>query len=171
MESKKFRQYVGILAAVVFYYLIHEGAHLVSALAMGVFKSVRFMGVGMQIDVNSELMTSAQMGIFCAVGAIATLVAAYVLVALTGRICKNQGKLLKSTMYYITIAMLLLDPCYLSILCGFFGGGDMNGIALLIPEAVARVIAGVLLVLNAIVFWKVVLPQYQKTFAEASDMQ
>ena len=35
-------------------------------------------------------------------------------------------------------SLLLLDPLYLSVLCGFFGGGDMNGIALLCPEWAAR---------------------------------
>lgn len=42
------------------------------------------------------------------------------------------------------MVMLLLDPLYLSILCGFFGGGDMNGISLLVPEAMARIGYGVL---------------------------
>lgn len=35
-------------------------------------------------------------------------------------------------------SLLQLDPLYLSVLCGFFGGGDMNGIALLCPEWAAR---------------------------------
>ena len=38
----------------------------------------------------------------------------------------------------LVIAFLLLDPLYLSVLCSFFGGGDMNGIALLFPEWAAR---------------------------------
>jgi hypothetical protein len=67
---------------------------------------------------------------------------------------------------YITIAFLLLDPLYLSILCGFFGGGDMNGIDLLCPEWAARCLFGVLLIANALVFWKRVLPVYKKSFAE-----
>ena len=36
--SKRTRQYVSLIAAVVSYYLIHEGAHLLYALATGVFK-------------------------------------------------------------------------------------------------------------------------------------
>ena len=55
----------------------------------------------------------------------------YVLTLTSAQICKVKSKIFKACMYYITIAMLLLDPLYLSILCGFFGGGDMNGIALL----------------------------------------
>ena len=46
--SKRFRQYFGLLAAVISYYIIHEGAHLVAALYYGVFKGINFMGLGMQ---------------------------------------------------------------------------------------------------------------------------
>ena len=35
--NKKIRQYIGLAVAVLMYYLIHEGAHLVVALAQGVF--------------------------------------------------------------------------------------------------------------------------------------
>ncbi len=162
--SKRIRQYVGLLSAVAAYYLIHEGAHLIYALCIGVFKQINFMWLGIQIDVHNTAMTELQMGIFCIAGALATFIAAYALVLLTEKICHSQSKPFKAIMYYITIIMLLLDPIYLSILCGFFGGGDMNGISLLIPEIAARIIFGVLLVVNGAVFWKLVLPRYSKSF-------
>ena len=164
--SKRARQYIGLLAAIVFYYVIHEGAHLVYALGIGVFKQINFMGLGMQVDVYVEQMTSQQLGIFCIVGSIATTVVAYLLVILTDKIKDASSKCFKASMYYITIAMLLLDPVYLSILCGLFGGGDMNGISLFIPELIARIGYGVLLVLNSIVFFKIVLPKYQAGFKD-----
>ena len=111
-------------------------------------------------------MTNTQLGIFCAVGAVATLIAAYGLTLGTPAICKVESKVFKACMYYITMAMLLVDPLYLSVLCGFFGGGDMNGIALLVPEWAARAFFGVLLVINGILFWKVVLPKYRSAFAK-----
>ena len=58
--SKKARQYIGLLIAVVLYYVIHEGAHLVVALALGVFKQINIIGLGVQIDVMSEQMTSQE---------------------------------------------------------------------------------------------------------------
>ena len=67
-------------------------------------------------------------------------------------------------MYYITIAMLLIDPLYLSILCVFFGGGDMNGIALLFPELAVRIYFGVMLVIHCLLFWRIVLPMYKRAF-------
>ena len=45
LTNKRIRQCAGILSAVMVYYIIHEGAHLVYALAKGVFKQVNFMGV------------------------------------------------------------------------------------------------------------------------------
>lgn len=162
--SKRIRQYLGIVVAIIFYYLIHEGAHLLCALCMGVFKKIVFKGIGVQIDVYAERMTPGQLGVFCLVGAAATLLAGYVLVLLRRKICAVHSPLFRAVCYYITIAFLLIDPLYLSVLCGFFGGGDMNGIRLLCPEWVARSLFGVLAAVNVFVFWRVILPTYQKSF-------
>ena len=164
--SKRTRQYIGILAALAAYYLVHEGAHLLYALLTGVFKQIRLMGLGVQIDVCAERMTDTQLGIFCLVGALATFCIGYLLTALAKNICRAQSKLLRAVLYYITIAFLLLDPLYLSVLCGFFGGGDMNGIALLCPEWAARGLFGALLFVNGLVFWKRVLPVYRQSFSK-----
>ena len=110
--SKRARQYIGILAAVVVYYLVHEGAHLLYALFAGVFKQINFMGIGVQIDVYAGRMSEAQLGAFCLAGAVATFCGGYALVALAGKICCAKSKLLRAALYYITIAFLLLDPLY-----------------------------------------------------------
>ncbi len=165
MHEQKARQSIGILAALVSYYLIHEGAHLLYALSLGAFKTVSFLALGIQIDIFREGMTDPQLGIFCLVGAIATFLAGYLLVILCDRICKSANKIFKAAMYYTTIVLLLPDPLYLSILYGFFGGVDMNGIALLLPETGVRIGFGVLFLMNSIVFWKAVLPKYTVSFA------
>ena len=162
--NKRSRQYIGLFVAIIAYYVIHEGAHLIYALCIGVFKQINFMGLGMQIDVYAEQMTSQQLGVFCILGSVATTIVAYALVVFADRIKNMTSKVFKACMYYITIAMLLLDPLYLSLLCGLFGGGDMNGISLLISEIVARIGYGILLVVNAIVFFKIVLPKYKQGF-------
>ena len=123
------------------------------------------MGLGIQIDIYRELLTDTQVGIFCLVGAVASQIAAYLMVLLTKAICRSPSKLFKACCYYVTIALLLLDPVYLSVLCGFFGGGDMNGIALLVPEMTARIGFGSLLIINGIIFGKAVLPHYTKSFS------
>ena len=164
--NRRVRQYVGLLSAVIAYYLLHEGAHLLYALSIGAFKQVNLMGLGMQIDIYAEKMTQTQLGVFCLLGSVATLLMAYILIALTDKIRNISSKAVKACLYYITIAMLLIDPLYLSVLCGFFGGGDMNGIKLLVPEAAVRIIYGLVLMVNVFVFVKVVLPKYKLAFAD-----
>ena len=162
--SKKLRQYFGLLSAIAAYYLIHEGAHLLCALFMGVFRQMHFMGLGIQIDVYAQTMTPVQMGIFCLVGPAATAPTGWILTAFTDRITAAHTPVFKACMYYITIAMLLIDPLYLSVLYNFFGGGDMNGISYLLPEAAARFIFGCILAINTVLFFKIVLPKYKTAF-------
>ena len=164
--NKRVRQYVGLLSAVIAYYLLHEGAHLLYALSIGAFKQINLMGLGMQIDIYAEKMTQTQLGVFCLLGSVTTLLTAYILIALIDKIRNISSKAVKACLYYITLAMLLIDPLYLSILCGFFGGGDMNGIKLLVPEAAVRIIYGLVLMVNVFVFVKVVLPKYKLAFAD-----
>ncbi len=164
--TKRLRQYVAILVALVVYYLVHEGAHFLSALYYGVFEKIRFMGVGVQIVVDHESMTETQLGVFCIVGALATFAVAWVLVGATSRICMLKSKLLRSCFYYTSIALLLMDPAYLSVLYRFFGGGDMNGIRFLLPETVACGVFAALFVAHLVVFFKFLLPRYKASFAE-----
>ena len=162
--NKKIRQYIGLLAAVVAYYGIHEGAHLLYALATGVFKGIHLLGLGIQIDVHAQQMTESQLELFCLVGAVATFLTGWGLILSARWICRWKSKLWRAVLYYITIAMLVADPIYLGVLAPFVGGGDLNGIALLIPKSMAQAMALVILLLNGWAFWKIVLPQYQKSF-------
>lgn len=161
--NKHIRQYMGLLSAVLMYYIIHEGAHLIYALSVGAFRKIHFMGIGVQIGIYEEQMSNLQLGIFCLSGAAATTVAAYALTLAASPICKAGSKVFKACLYYITMAMLLIDPLYLSILCCFFGGGDMNGIVLF-PEWAARIFFGVMLVIHCLLFWRIVLPMYKRAF-------
>ena len=163
--NKRVRQYVGLLSAIIAYYLLHEGAHLLYSLSIGAFKQINLMGLGMQIDIYAEKMTQTQLGVFCLLGSVTTLLTAYILIALIDKIRYISSKAIKACLYYITIAMLLIDPLYLSVLCGFFGGGDMNGIKLLVPEVAARILYVLVLILNVLVFVKIVLPKYKLAFS------
>ena len=167
--NKRVRQYVGLLSAVIAYYLLHEGAHLLYALSIGAFKQINLMGLGMQIDIYAEKMTQTQLGVFCLLGSATTLLTAYILIALIDKIRGISSKAIKACLYYITIAMLLIDPLYLSVLCGFFGGGDMNGIKLLVTEVAVRIIYGLVLIVNVFAFVKVVLPKYKLAFADEAQ--
>lgn len=166
---KRIRQYIGILTALAVYYLIHEGAHLMYALTHGVFKQVNFMALGVQIDVFRDRMTDTQLGWFCLAGPIATFAVAWIMVLLSNwiRPAKNAvAKIGLACCWYTSIILLFLDPLYLSVIYRFVGGGDMNGIKLLIPEVAAAIVFGLLFILHAVVLWKILLPRYKKAFEE-----
>ena len=164
--NRRIRQYIGIFAAVIAYYIVHEGAHLITALYYGVFKGINIMGLGIQIDVYPDRMTDTQLGIFCLAGAVSTLLFGWLLVVLCKRICTVKPKVFKTVMWYVSLAILMIDPLYLSILCGFFGGGDMNGIKLLFPEIAVRITFAITGIIHGIVIWKYLLPEYTKAFRQ-----
>lgn len=162
--SKRFRHYLALLITILIYYIIHEGAHLLIALHYGVFKQINFMGLGVQVDVYAERMTEVQLGVLCLAGAVATLVFGWLLLLLCRKICAIKSKMFKTIMWYTSLAFLLLDPLYLSVLYSFFGGGDMNGIRLLFPENAVRIVFVAVGVIHGIVIWKYLLPEYTKAF-------
>ena len=164
--SKKSRQYLGLLCAVLSYYFIHEGAHLIYALMIGALKKIKFMGLGIQIDIYVEKVSPEQLGYFCIIGSMATLIVAYILIFFIKKIRNTPSKVFKAIMYYTTLALLFADPLYLSVLYRFVGGGDMNGIALLFSQKGASCMYGCILLLNLLSFWKIVLPQYKTAFTE-----
>ena len=128
------------------------------------YKQVNIIGLGVQIDVFAEKMTDNQMGLFCLVGSLATIITGYILVGIINILIKSPSDIFKACMYYVTIIMMFMDPLYLCVLCSIFGGGDMNGISLIISEIAARVIYGILFIVNAVIFIKVVLPKYKMAF-------
>lgn len=164
--SKRVRQYLGILAAIMSYYLIHEGAHFLYAMLTGTFRQILFLGIGVQIDIYQERMSHTQMGIFCIAGAVATFICGWGLILFTRKICWMKSLVVRAILYYITLAMLFIDPIYLGILYKFFGGGDMNGIRLLIPEGIARIGFLIIGLLHMYVFWKRILPLYKASYKE-----
>ena len=162
--SKRGRQYIGLFVAILAYYVIHEGAHFIYALILGTFKKINIVGLGVQVDIYIENMSDTQLAIFCLLGSVATLVVGYMMILTIDMIGKLSSKVIKACMYYVTMVMLFMDPLYLSLLCDFFGGGDMNGISLICPELVARIIYGAIFLVNLMVYKKVVLPKYKAAF-------
>lgn len=163
--NKKIRQYIGLIVALIVYYIVHEGAHFLYALAGNVFKCINFMGaLGVQVDVYREQMNDTMLAEFCMMGPAATLVTAWILVSLSKVFCKPDNLLFKACMYYVTIIMLFLDPVYLSFLYRFVGGGDMNGLKLLFPEQSVAIVFGIILVIHVFAFVKFVLPVYKESF-------
>ena len=165
--AKKVRQYACLIMAVVVYFLIHEGAHALVALYYGVFESIRFLGVGIQVVVDHEAMTETQIGIFCLVGAVSTLIAGWAFLLMSRTICSVKSAYVRTFGWYVTMVLLILDPLYLSVLYRYVGGGDMNGIQLLVPELAAQITFGALLGINAIAMVVLAYKPYKESFQTA----
>lgn len=167
--SKRTRQFIGIIFAIVAYYIIHEVAHLVMALIFHAFKGINFMWLGIQVDVYRDRLTDMQLGIFCIAGVTATLIIGYMLVGLKDKICQMESKLLKAIYYCITMIMLILDPIYLCLLSGCFGGGDLNGILYLMPQAYVWTIFCYILIFDIWLLIKRVTPTYVEAFKRGEE--
>ena len=112
---------------------------MIVALVLRAFRKINFMGIGIQIDIYRDRLTDTQLEIFCIAGVTATL---------------------------ITATMLVLDPIYLCSLSGAFGGGDLNGILYLMPQAWVWTIFVFILLFNIWILLKKVNPIYTASFKE-----
>jgi hypothetical protein len=160
--KQNLRKWTALAVAIAAYFLIHEGAHWLYAVRIGAFKQINIIGLGIQIDVYIERMSETQLGVFCLLGPVATIACGCVLLALTSKFVRLKSAYARAIAYYTTLAFLLIDPLYLSVLSFFAGGGDMNGIALLFPEIAVRVLAGVISIVNITVLIKILLPKYRQ---------
>ncbi len=88
------------------------------------------------------------------------------LVYFKDKICEIKNKLVKAIFYYITVIMLVLDPIYLCLLGGAFGGGDVNGILYLMPQAWIWTISPSYYFFNIWILLKKVNPTYTVSFKE-----
>lgn len=167
---RSFRKLSGLLIAIILYYVIHEGAHLLYALMMGTFKQINFIEMGVQIEVYRDQMGDVQTAVFCLVGAAATLLTGWFLVLMTKRIVGSGSLVFRAAAFYVTLVFLLNDPFYLSVLYPYVGGGDMNGIKLLIPEQYARIFFGSILVIHLVLIAKYLYPAYKIAFQDTTKM-
>ena len=143
---KRARQYLAAFIAIVTYYLVHEGSHLFYALWHGALKQINLMPLGVQVDIYRDRLSDIQFAHFCMSGAIATIFAAWVLTIHSTVLTKwfgiklgNFSPFLLTCSLYTTIAMLLCDPLYLSVLQFFMGDGDMYGIQMMLPRYIVIV--------------------------------
>lgn len=164
------RKFLSLLIAIILYYVVHEGAHLIYALFLGTFKQINFIHMGVQIETYRERMSDMQTAVFCMAGAATTILAGWFLVFMAKRILDGKSLLFRAASFYVTLVFLLNDPFYLSILYPYVGGGDMNGIQLLLPEQYARLIFGFLLAVHLVLIIKYVYPAYKKAFQSNSNI-
>lgn len=165
MTGKRIRQYIGIVLAVLFYYVLHEGAHAIASL--GIFRDVRFFWIGIQTGAYAA--TNRQLIMLCLAGFLATETAGIILALCAPHIFRIRSKMIRSVLYYTSLAVLLIDPFRYSVFGGW-PGGDLNGIGLLMQETAARIGFAVILIINTVLFFKRIFPPYVVSFlGDTSD--
>ncbi len=166
--AKSMKQWTGILIAIISYYVVHEGTHLLLALTFGVFERIRFVGIwGIQIVINVEGLDGIRLALFNGLSSIVTILIGYIL-ALSPYIYKLRSRALLIVFYYITLCFMVLDPIYMSVLSLFIGGGgDLNGVVtgLQTSDIPFRIVFGSIAVLNIILFSRRVSKQYKIIFS------
>lgn len=159
------RKWLSLIISIFLYYLFHEGSHILVSLIYGTLEKVKILGLGVQVVTNTSKLTEIQVAIFCLSGTVTTLIIGYLLTIFSKKIVAINNKLIKAISYYTTLAFLLLDPLYLSILYKFVGGGDMNGILLLnIKEIIIQIFFFIILIINIFIIVKKIFPLYKKSF-------
>lgn len=167
--KRNIRKWGALLAAILLYFVVHEGAHFLYAVGIGAFKQVNFIGLGVQVDIFREQITNTQLGIFCLVGPTVAILVGYALTLTARFIVRSRSLLLRAAAYYTSLVLLMVDPLYLSVLYSFVGGGDMNGIALLFPELAVRIVFGVIGTVNLFLIFKYLAPLYRRAYQAHND--
>ena len=69
--EKSVKQWLGVFIAIVSYYIIHEGTHLLLALILGVFEKIRFVGIwGIQIVTTEGSLNGINLALFSGLSSI-----------------------------------------------------------------------------------------------------
>ena len=170
---KNGKLWASLLTAIILYYLVHEGTHLVVALIYGVFENIRLVGIfGIQIVIADGSLNGVSLAIFSGLSIVVTLIVGYLLYFSTPRIVQWKNKVLIVPMYYATLIFMVLDSLYISVLTLFIGGGGaLNGITtgLNAPDIPFRVVFGIISLVNTYLFIKKVSPQYREVFQDKQD--
>ena len=78
--EKSVKQWLGVFIAIVSYYIIHEGTHLLLALILGVFEKIRFVGIwGIQIVTTEGSLNGINLALFSGLSSIVTISIGYIL--------------------------------------------------------------------------------------------
>lgn len=100
--KKNIRKWGALIAAIILYFVVHEGAHYLYAVSIGAFKQVNFIGLGVQIDIFREQVTDTQLGIFCLIGPAAAILAGYALVLMACFIVKSRSLLIRACVLHFS---------------------------------------------------------------------
>lgn len=124
------KKFLSIILAILIFALVHEGLHILVAIAIGEFDSFRIKPIGFEVIARTpiEQRHGIRWAFFSGVSNLATILLGYLLLSFVRVFAQARITLIRNTAYFLILFFLLLDPLNLS-LGPFIYGGDIHGIA------------------------------------------
>ncbi len=124
------KKWLAFMLAVVMLLAVHEGVHAWMAAVHGEYESFHLRPIGFEVEYRTptEERSGIQWAFISGASNLMTLLMGYLLLMFGGRLARLQSVFSRTTVFYLTMLSLVVDPFNLSI-GPFIYGGDANGIA------------------------------------------
>lgn len=157
------RRFVIFVLIVLFYMVIHEGAHIAAAAFFDEFEAITWNVIGPEVIFKTpvEQRSGFQWALISGVSNLITIILGYLMLFNRQRFSQASSLFSKGAAYFLTVLLLIADPLNLSI-GPFFYGGDVYGIAegLDIHRYVIQFIFLIILLVNRELVASKLLPAY-----------
>lgn len=130
METGEIRKLTTLLLALLIFMVIHEGVHILTAVAFDEYEGFHVRGLGLEVTFKTP--SEARMGLKWAVisgtSNIITIALGYCFYAIRHRFATLHSLFYAGLGYWLNVLFLIVDPLNLSI-GPLIYGGDATGIA------------------------------------------
>jgi magnesium-transporting ATPase (P-type) len=125
------RNLITFLLALLIFSIIHEGAHILTAMALDEYKAfdIKFYGLEVSFKTPEEERNGFTWALISGTSNIITIALGYCLFAIRHRFVISRSLFFASLGYWLSILFLTIDPLNLSIGALLYGG-DATGIAI-----------------------------------------
>lgn len=125
------KRVLAFLLALAIFAAVHEGMHAFIAMLYDEFEAFHIRPFGLEVTFRTpvEERHGIQWVFISGIGNLVTIMLGYMLLSFGKWFARLRSLFLKSTLFYLTLVLLLADPLNLSI-GPFIYGGDANGIAI-----------------------------------------
>lgn len=124
------RKMTALFLALLIFLVIHEGAHILTAIALHEYESFHLKILGLEVTFKTpvEMRTGSKWAVISGTGNIITIALGYCFYAVRHRFATSRSLFVASLGYWLNILFLIADPLNLSI-GSLFYSGDATGIA------------------------------------------
>ncbi|MGB7294983.1 MAG: hypothetical protein WBC70_05280 [Candidatus Aminicenantales bacterium] len=124
------KKYLGWLAALCGFAVVHEGMHAIMASIYGEYQSFAVRPYGLEVVYKTAVpeRVGLKWGFISGASNVMTLALGYCLFLCRAKISVSPRRFLRNAAFWATVLFLLIDPFNLSV-GPFFYGGDIGGLA------------------------------------------